>query len=61
MKDGSRVSFSIKDIRNDEEYGKAHMEQEAGEWNINFVTGKIVEIGEIESVVINRKEIPVKP
>lgn len=61
LKDGSRMTFSIKDIRNDEEYGKAHMEQGEGEWNINFVTGKIVETGEIESVVINRKEIPVKP
>ena len=60
MKDGSRVSFFIKNI-DGQEYGRADMEKGTGEWDINFVTHGIVETGEIEAVVINGKEIPVKP
>lgn len=60
MKDGSRESFFIKNI-NGQEYGGADTGKETGEWDINFVTRGIVETGEIEAVVIDGKEIPVKP
>lgn len=60
MKDGSRVSFFIKNI-NGREYGGADTKKGTGEWDINFVTRGLAETGEIEAIVIDGKEIPVKP
>lgn len=61
MKDGSLISFWLKDIRSDEEYGGTDIERGEEGWNINFVADGIIAMEDMEAVVVDGKEIPVKP